>query len=96
MGWPYRGLLRSPKELTDHSQPFLLPALCIALVRSQEMRAPIGSSIVVNHLIRLMMVDVHFHRIGIGSQLLAYAESRLFADMALRSFDLRPLKAISR
>ena len=61
----------SDRELERH-----LPN-CDVLLRDETI---IAFTIYFDDLIHLMMVDVGLHRTGIGSQLLAHSEHRLFAS----------------
>ncbi len=60
----------SDRELEEH-----LPN-CDVLLRDERI---VAFTIYFDDLIHLMMVDVGLHRTGIGSQLLAHSENRLFA-----------------
>jgi ribosomal protein S18 acetylase RimI-like enzyme len=59
----------SDKELEKHIDN------CRVLLHDTYIR---GFSIFFDDLIHLMMVDVNFHRKGLGKQLLAYSENELF------------------
>jgi ribosomal protein S18 acetylase RimI-like enzyme len=50
---------------------------CDVMLRDEKV---VAFTIYFDDLIHLMMVDVDVHRAGLGSQLLAHSESRLFAS----------------
>lgn len=60
----------SDKEIENH------PSNCDVLLQDGRILA---FTIYFDNLIHLMMVDVSFHRCGIGSELLQHCERRLFA-----------------